>query len=282
MVSGMLLYQVNQRLNEIFGYSEQLPFAGLSVIVCGDFYQLPSVRSLPTYISSTRSIKILLILDLWRKFKMAELTEVMRKRENYEFINILNKIREGEIDEDVELTLKSRFFSKEEPLYPESAVHIFAENKSVEHHDEVQLDKLNGDLVSIQATDEIPKHIKLTESQVEAIKQRKFSETGNLAYLLKLKIGAQIMLTANAIIEDRLVNGLLGKVIQFKVVNEVTVIYVKFNDANAGLMTMQSDCLAHQQHWVPIRQHEASFGIKKNKSQPCIKRTRIIMGMYCS
>ena len=33
----MLLYQVNQRLNEIFGYSDQLPFAGMSVIVSGDF-----------------------------------------------------------------------------------------------------------------------------------------------------------------------------------------------------------------------------------------------------
>ena len=33
---------------------------------------------------------------------------------------------------------------------------------------------------------------------------------------------------------------------------------MKFNDANAGLMTMQSDCLARQQHWVPIRKHENS------------------------
>ena len=39
MVSSMLLYRVNQRLNEIFGYSDQLPFAlplpflGMSLIV---------------------------------------------------------------------------------------------------------------------------------------------------------------------------------------------------------------------------------------------------------
>ena len=150
----------------------------------------------------------------------------------------MNKIREGEIDEHVELTLKSRVFSKDELLYPESAVHIFAEKKPVEHRNEVQLDKIDSDLVSIQAIDEIPRHIKFTESQVEGIKQRKLSETGNLAYLLKLKIGVQIILTANVNIEDRLVNGLVGKVMQFKVVNEVTVIYVKFNDANAELMTM--------------------------------------------
>ena len=45
--------------------------------------------------------------------------------------------------------------------------------------------------------------------------------------------------------EDRLVNGLVGKIMQLIVVNEVTVINVKFNDANAGLMTMHSDCLPH-------------------------------------
>ena len=97
--------------------------------------------------------------------------------------------------------------------------------------------------------------------------------------MLKLKIDAQIMLTVNVNIEDRLVNGLVGKVMQFKVVNEVTVIYVKFTNANSGLMTMQSDCLAHQQHWVPIRKHDVLLGLKKNKSQPCIKRTQFPLAL---
>ena len=68
-----------------------------------------SVRGLLVY-SSTKSTKILLALDLWRKSKMAELTEVMRQREDYQFINVLNKIWEGEIDEHVELTLKLQIF----------------------------------------------------------------------------------------------------------------------------------------------------------------------------
>ena len=68
----------------------------MSVIVCGDFYQLPPVSGLPVY-SGTTSIKPLLTLDLWHQFKMAELTEVMKQRDDYQFINILNKIREGQI-----------------------------------------------------------------------------------------------------------------------------------------------------------------------------------------
>ena len=144
----------------------------MSVVVCGDFYQLTLVTGLPLY-NSTRLIKSLLTLDLWRKFKMTEFTEVMRQRQDYYFINILSKIWKGETDEDVELTLTSRFFSKYEPLYLQSAVHIFSENKPVEHHNEVQLDKVDSDLVSIEKIDEMPRQIKLTRSQVEAVGTKK-------------------------------------------------------------------------------------------------------------
>ena len=127
------------------------------------------------------------------------------------------------------------------------------------------MDKIASELVRIQAINENPRHINLTESQIEAIKQKKICETGNLAYSLKLKNGAQVMLTANVNIEDRLVNGLVGNFMKFKLVDhQITFAYVKFDDKNSGLITMQ---------WVPIMKHEVSFGYKKNKSQPCIKRT---------
>ena len=55
--------------------------------------------------------------------------------------------------------------------------------------------------------------MKLAEIQVGALKQRSLNETDNIAYLLKLKVGAYMMLTAvNINIEDRLVNSLVGKV----------------------------------------------------------------------
>ena len=89
-----LFYQVSQRLNEIFGYSGNEPFAGFPVIVCGDFFQLPAVKGLPVY-SSAASIKGFIALHLWRKFQMAELTEVMHRKGHFEFKSLLNKIREG-------------------------------------------------------------------------------------------------------------------------------------------------------------------------------------------
>ena len=76
-------------------------------------------------------------------------------------------------------------------------------------------------------------------SQIDAIKQRKISETDSLASQLKLTIGAQVMLTSNLGIENRLMNGLVGMVAQLKYINnKVSVAYVKFNDDNAGLVAM--------------------------------------------
>ena len=63
MVSSVLFYQVHQRLNEIFGVSTDLPFAGLPVLVCGDLYQLPPVKGGPIY-SSTGNVKGYLALGL--------------------------------------------------------------------------------------------------------------------------------------------------------------------------------------------------------------------------
>ena len=56
--------------------------------------------------------------------------------------------------------------------------------------------------------------------------------------------------------------------------DEVKVIYVKFNDQNAGQQAIQSDIFARQRNWVPIQKYETTFLIKKNKLQPSIKRTQ--------
>ena len=212
MVSSVLFFQVNQRLTEIFRYSGKEPFAGLPVMVCGDFYQLPPVKGSPVYSSAT-SIKGFLALDLWKKFQMVELIEVMRQRGDHDFIRVLNKIRERNIDEDVEHTLKARFL--EAKSYPEHAVHMFAENKPVKRHNETQLNNLDLQLLCIEAIDEFPKNINVSDSQIDAIKLRKISETGNLESPLNLKVGSQVIITSNIDINDSLVTGLVCRVTEF-------------------------------------------------------------------
>ena len=63
------------------------------------------------------------------------------------------------------------------------------------------------------------------------------------------------MLTCNINIEDRLLNGLVEQVIRIgHERNTVKWIYVKFDDQNSDLVTMQSDVIAQQQPLVPLFQ----------------------------
>ena len=192
----------------------------------------------------------------------------------------------------MEKLLKSRFVAKNDLFYPKHAVHMlkhavhmFAENCPVIDYNELMLNETDGQTISLSAIDDIPHEGQLSDKQLETIRARKFGDTGNLASVLKLKIGAQVMLTCNINIEDRLVNGLVGKVMRIgHERNTVKVIYVKFDDQNAGLATMQSDIIGRQQHLVPIQKCEVSFPIKKNKPNPSIKRTQfpLVLSWECT
>ena len=104
MVSNKLLLNVHQRIVEIFDCSPDIPFAGMSVIACGDFFQLPPIQQRPLY--ANFDDVMLNISHCWRLFKIAELTEVMRQRSDQELITLLNNIRTGNITENDEKILK--------------------------------------------------------------------------------------------------------------------------------------------------------------------------------
>ena len=100
--------------------------------------------------------------------------------------------------------------------FPQHVVHLFAENIPAKEHNEIQLNTLGAKLVLIHTIHEILKDVVLSQSKIDAIKQRKMSEAGNLERQLKLKIISQVMLNSNLDIDDSLVNGLVGTVKQIK------------------------------------------------------------------
>ena len=75
-----------------------------------DLLQLPPVRGKLIFFqfSDNDSMRLLSGLQLWHLFKYAELTEVVRQKDKL-FVNLLNEIRVGNIDDDVEKLLKARF-----------------------------------------------------------------------------------------------------------------------------------------------------------------------------
>ena len=61
--------------------------------------------------SDNDSMKHLLSLQLWQLFKYEDLTEVVRQNDKL-FIDLLNKVWVGNIDDDVKNLLKTRFTSE--------------------------------------------------------------------------------------------------------------------------------------------------------------------------
>ena len=56
-------------------------------------------------------------MDLWKKFRSAEFDQIMRQDDEM-FVNFLNKLRVGKIDQNLENVIKSKFIDKDDPGSP--------------------------------------------------------------------------------------------------------------------------------------------------------------------
>ena len=141
MVSSKLFYHIHKRLNEIFSPGQDVSLGGKSVLVCGDLAKLPPVcaKSVFTF-NDTETMEGFISMDSWRKFRLAELDQVMH-RDDEMFVNLLNKIRVDEIDQKVEDVVKLRFIGR---CYPGKILHISAENALFKRHNGNNLKHIPG------------------------------------------------------------------------------------------------------------------------------------------
>ena len=270
MVSNKLLLHIHQRLTEIFGCSPDIPFPGLSIIACGDFYQLPPILARPVF----ENYDVMLnISHCWRYFKIAELTEVMRQRGDQRLIKLLNNIRLGVLDENDEQMLKSRFISTSDSNYPKDNIHIWAENKPVSDHISRMLKIIDFDVLEVRAIDKIPENI--PNLLIDSMYNKSQVETSGLADVFIFKINAKVMLTCNIDVSDKLSNGQIGTVYHTKTntCGNISKIYIKMEDSNAGLNAMRADRFAIHHNVVPIEKVEKEIKFNKNSpSSPVMKR----------
>ena len=100
-------------------------FADLSVMTVADLLQLlpPRGKLIFFRFSDKDSMKHLLDLPLWYLFEHAELTGVARQNDKL-FVHLLNKVRVGDIDDDVEKLLMAIFIHESDEKYPKDTLHM--------------------------------------------------------------------------------------------------------------------------------------------------------------
>lgn len=272
MVGTKTLDFIDTRLQQLTG--TRISFGGLSIIAVGDLYQLKPVGDPPLFVDLTEGASAL-APNLWKDyFKMYELIDIMRQKDDLDFAHLLNRLRLNELTDHDLQTLHGRFVDQLDN-YPKEALHIFAENYFVDKHNENVLNHMVGEKVIIPCHDTV---VSANIPQSECIRlinslPNEFStNAGNLQKNLTVAVGMIYVMTVNVCVEDGLTNGSTGvvKSIEYKMegTNRPSVIWVLFEDPRIGKSTRQKYLQRGFYHshikkeWTPVFDTERTFMYK--------------------
>lgn len=171
-----------------------LPFGGLQVILCGDFFQLPPVSRSgePPALFAYHS-------GAWDSLglKMCYLEE-QHRHQDAEFIEILNAVRDNKVTEEIRDRLRSRFNKKlEGEIEP---TKLYSHNVDVDAENERELGKISGKEEMFSMMEHGGEHLATTLKKSCLAPEK-----------LRLKIGARVMFVKNNF-EMGYANGTLGVV----------------------------------------------------------------------
>ncbi len=163
------------------------------MLFSGDFLQLSPVEG-ESIISHQTFVNT---------FKVFNLNKVYRTNDK-NFVEVLNKIRMGTVDEQVAKFIKSAHPSNREPLV--NPILLFPTNNQVDSHNFMKLHDIDSPMVSYDL--EVITYLKTPpQSQLD-----KFIRNAKLSLQLDLKVGARVMCLRN-LAELGVVNGDVGTVL---------------------------------------------------------------------
>jgi len=175
------------------GKNPFMPFGGMQIVLCGDFFQLPPIGKDAEFSFQAFS---------WEEsgIKVCYLDEQFRQDDS-DFLKVLNKIRTNEAGEKELAILKTRLNKKVSHL--PKVTKLFTHNMNVDVLNQTELSNI----------DEVPEIFQMIEhGPTELVEFLKKSYP--VAQELKLKVGAVVMFIKNNY-EAGYVNGTLGEVIDF-------------------------------------------------------------------
>jgi ATP-dependent DNA helicase PIF1 len=172
------------------------PFGGIQIVATGDFGQLPPI------FQGEEDGELAFESTAWKKakFRVIELTEIVRQSEDKDFAVFLNKLRRGEVDSLSFLSqcVNRKFGEDKNP------VKLYCRNINVDKENKIRLDSITGEKKVYKAIDfGQPHHIEF------------FNKNCPAPQTLELKVGAQVMLLKNLDVENGYCNGSIGTVTKF-------------------------------------------------------------------
>ena len=103
----------------------------VTIIAVGDFYQLPPFKDKKIYYtpgSNHDPSPISLHALLWQEnFQFHELKRVIRQKDQY-FAQLLNRVREAQMTDQDEVTLKTRITTLDGPNHFTDTLHVYGTN----------------------------------------------------------------------------------------------------------------------------------------------------------
>ena len=244
---------LNTQLQKI--KDDKRDFGGVSIIAIGDLFQLPPVKMLVIYFMINKRIN-----DPWLKFKLHELTEIVRQSGDPEFAELLLRLREGKHTTDDVAKIRS-LEETDMSTWPDEITHLYLYNHLANARNEECLSRLASEdnpIRVVKAKDQGPKNTSVPDDIA-------FSNTGNMKKHLQICEGAKIMLTKNLDIEDKLVNGTLATIIKLdRVGNDVYGfptgrVYIKCDNVSAGSKYKDSRLIQELKECVPIKPEVVKF-----------------------
>lgn len=180
-------------------------FGGIQIILFGDFLQLPPVKNSDNFCFESKSWKY---LD-----KIIYLKDIVRQTDTF-FKNCLTKVRLGIIDDEVKKILNSRLNKEIVNKYGIKPTQLLSTNSDVDYINENELDILSEEGKEFfEYKMETSFYDTKTKTKTNVIE--KIKNNCNAVDTLQLCLGAQVMLLCNLDIENELVNGSRGIVVDF-------------------------------------------------------------------
>ncbi|MFD1551103.1 helicase [Putridiphycobacter roseus] len=197
-ISMLHLNQLNL-VDQILQYLKDnlLPFGGIQIVLCGDFFQLPPIGQ--PFEKSRDKFAFMSTAWVNAAFNICYLTQQFRQDKNV-LSEVLGAIRNASVDKDIEAHLKKKLGEKQLENPP---IQLYTHNADVDRINEEELDKIEEKVKYFWAKTHGKKELIVTLKKSVIVPER-----------LSLKLGAKVMFVKNNP-DKGYINGTLGKIIEF-------------------------------------------------------------------